>query len=100
MAMTQKYGIKFLQIVNVPTESTKPIEKYMLGDVDGDGSIKIKDATLIQKYDVDLVGLSELQLKASDVNINGRINVIDSTIIQKFLSGVETEYSVGDMMLY
>lgn len=97
---SQEYGIKFLQIVNFPTESTKPIEKYMLGDVDGDGAVKIKDATLIQKYDVDLIGFSELQLKASDVNINGRINVIDSTIIQKFLTGVEIEYSVGEMMLY
>ena len=57
----------------------------VLGDVDLDGRVNIKDATLIQQYCVDLTSLSEQQLLNADFDKDGRVSVIDATKIQEYL---------------
>lgn len=60
--------------------TTQPTE--LLGDVNGDGIVDVKDASLLQKY---VAKMSvELNLKVADVNKDGEINIKDTTIIQKF----------------
>ncbi|MGN0558363.1 MAG: dockerin type I repeat-containing protein, partial [Acutalibacteraceae bacterium] len=71
-----------------PTDPTAPTEKYILGDVDMDGKVKINDATMIQKHLASIITLTELQLKAADVTADGNVNIKDATRIQKHIAGL------------
>lgn len=55
------------------------------GDVDGDGIVTVMDATLVQKYIVNLSTLTDSQIKIADVNGDGQITVVDATVIQKIV---------------
>ncbi|MGN0501760.1 MAG: dockerin type I repeat-containing protein [Ruminococcus sp.] len=69
---------------------------YQSGDVNLDGKIDIKDASMIQKYLSSIITLSEFQKELSDVNGDGKINIIDSTQIQRILAGLSTGTSKDD----
>ena len=58
----------------------------VIGDVDGDGTVNINDATMIQKYVAELVTLTPDRLKAADTNGDGDVNINDATQIQKFIA--------------
>ncbi len=58
----------------------------ILGDVDLDGDLTVKDATLIQEYIVELKPLSDLQKKIANVNGDSDINVMDATYIQMVIA--------------
>ena len=69
-----------------PYESpTDDINQSLLSDVDSDGEINIKDATMIQKCVVGLEQLDENQSICADTNGDGTINVNDATLIQKYV---------------
>lgn len=55
----------------------------ILGDVNNDGKINIKDATLIQKHTAKATKLSKEQIKKADVNKDGKVNIKDATALQK-----------------
>lgn len=55
-----------------------------MGNVESDTVVNVKDATLIQKYCVDVETFNAVQKYFADVNLDGRINVIDATEIQKY----------------
>ena len=62
------------------------------GDVDGDGSITIADATAVQKYVIDLpTATSRFIADVADVNGDGRVSILDVTCIQKYIA----EYTTG-----
>lgn len=72
-----------------PTEPTKPVQ--IIGDVNGDGSITVLDATTLQKYISGLVSFSDEQLALADTNGDGIVTVLDATAIQKYIAGLVTE---------
>ena len=55
----------------------------LIGDVNSDGKVNIDDATLIQKYSIDLP-VDGFDVNAADVNGDGRISVLDTTCVQKY----------------
>ena len=59
----------------------------MRGDVDLNGEVNVKDATLIQKYAAKSVDLAGQALKNADADENGEVNVRDATTVQKFVAG-------------
>lgn len=59
--------------------------EYLIGDVDLDGELTVKDATLIQQYIVELKDLTDLQQKIANVNGDEEINVMDATYIQMII---------------
>ncbi len=79
-----------------------PIENGEMGDVDGDGSISINDATLILEYYAQsLAGLEarfirlkddqhgeELIFKIADINENGEIDMSDATSILRLYADI------------
>lgn len=69
----------------VPTSSS-PVGTMIYGDVNGDGTVKIQDATLIQKHSVGLESIEDKYLVLADVNADGVINVLDATMIQKYIA--------------
>ena len=68
-----------------PTQetTTTPQPEYEIGDVNKDGKINIKDATLIQKYLAKLVTFDADQLLLADANADNKVNIKDATYIQK-----------------
>ena len=65
-----------------PTTATTVTEPAgILGDVNGDGVVNVKDASAIQKYAAEMT--VELNLKLADYNKDGYVNVKDATDIQK-----------------
>ncbi|MGN1129826.1 MAG: carbohydrate-binding domain-containing protein [Ruminococcus sp.] len=68
----------------------------ILGDVSGDGTVNIRDATLIQKHLVELENISDERITAADVNGDNRITIVDATLIQKYMAGIEIDYAVNE----
>lgn len=79
------------------TEPVTPTEPSatVLGDVDGDGDVKIKDVTMIQRAAAFIVELTEAQTKAADVNADTKVNVNDATAIQRYVAGIDTGLEIG-----
>ncbi len=65
---------------------TKITGRFILGDVDGDGHVKVQDVTLIMKQNVELITLTPTQKLAADVDGDGVVTVKDATKIQKFIA--------------
>lgn len=70
-------------------------ERLISGDTNLDDSVKIQDATLIQKAAAKITTLEGNQLITADVNGDSKVNVKDATAIQKFIAKVKTPYNVG-----
>ncbi len=68
--------------------TTAPAEK-LLGDVNLDEKINIKDATAIQKHLAKLESLSAEGLEVADFKADGKLNIKDATAIQKFIAKME-----------
>ena len=69
-----------------------------LGDADGDGKVTISDATLIQRYDINAIGFSDVQCKAADVDGDGKVTIIDVTLIQRWLAGITVKYPINEFV--
>ena len=65
--------------------------KVMLGDVTGDGEVKVGDATAILRYLVDLEQFSSDQIAAADVTGDGLVKVADATKILRYLVQLSKE---------
>jgi len=60
------------------------------GDADNNGTINVKDATLVQKCIASLEEFDNFFGKdRADSDSNGIVNIKDTTIIQKFVAGIE-----------
>ncbi len=70
----------------------EPVVTYLIGDVNGDSSVDVIDATLIRKYCVLKATFDERQEYVADVNDDGRIDISDATDIQKYSVSKITEF--------
>lgn len=61
-------------------------DKFLMGDVNGDGIITIDDGTAIQKYLAEIIIFSDSQLMAANVNNDDPVTINDVTLIQKYLA--------------
>jgi alpha-amylase len=75
-------------IVTEPPTTTAPASKFEKGDVNRDGDVNIKDATMIQKYLVKLFTLDDEQKWLADFDGDGRVSIKDATKIQYKLAGM------------
>ncbi|MBR3988419.1 MAG: CotH kinase family protein [Clostridia bacterium] len=71
-------------------------KELILGDANLDGSVNVKDATLIQKAVAKLTTLEGDSFTAADVNADSKLSVQDATNIQKFAANYETPYKIGE----
>ena len=70
-----------------PTAPPTPVEKYLVGDVDGDKEISVMDATCIQRHMSKTNVLVGKTFTAADVDMNGEVTILDATYIQMYLIG-------------
>ncbi len=75
-------GFEFISVGYMEPEST------LLGDIDCDGKLTVRDATALQKYVAGMVGLNTQDKINADFNEDGKINVRDATAIQKRIAKI------------
>ena len=71
---------------DVSTQVEVTVGAPEVGDVDLDGDITIIDATLIQRFLVDLENLSDEALAQADADRDGDVSILDATAIQRYLA--------------
>ncbi len=91
------YYVKDMTADRTVTVEFAPVElPSLLGDVNCDTKVNVKDATLIQKYIAGLAEISEKGLTLADTNLDENVNVKDATAIQKHIAGMETGFPIGE----
>lgn len=70
-------------------------EGSILGDVDSDGAATVIDATLIQRYDVEMTTFSDALLNVADVDRDGEVTVIDATWIRRYEAQMTAPEGIG-----
>ena len=63
--------------------------KYILGDVNNDGTFNIADVTLLLQYLVGIVNSDAINMQAANVDANSAINVSDVTKMLRVLVELE-----------
>ncbi|MBR5722727.1 MAG: carbohydrate-binding protein [Oscillospiraceae bacterium] len=73
-------------VTTVTTVTTASVQAAKLGDVNGDGSIDLKDVTVLRRYLAG--GWNAVIIEAnSDVNKDGSIDLKDVTVLRRYLAG-------------
>lgn len=78
--------------INTDTDTDTDKSNIMLGDVTGDGQVKMNDVVMIQKAIAKLIELTDEQTLAADVNRDGKVTMADVVTIQKFIAKLITEF--------
>lgn len=60
----------------------------IMGDINQDGTINVKDMEKIQKYLLGIDRLTDIQKKAASISVSGDISVLDMEKIQKHILGI------------
>ncbi|MCH5298867.1 MAG: starch-binding protein [Ruminococcus sp.] len=81
--------LSFLLILSSAPAFARSHDSYKNGDVNMDGRLSIKDATIIQMYRIEIYPLSAEQLILADVDLDGEVDINDVTKIQKVLAELE-----------
>ena len=64
------------------------VYSYLLGDVNRDGVVDIKDVTVLRRYLAGMVAAEDIDLLAADCNCDGSVDIKDVTILRRFLAGI------------
>ncbi len=67
----------------------------LLGDANDDGSVNVKDATVIQKHLVGIAVIPDELYTVCDIDADSSITIKDATCIRKCLAGIDTSTAVG-----
>lgn len=70
-----KYGI-----------NSKPSDALLVGDVNFDGIVDTQDADLLSQFNVEMITLTDEQLRAGDIDLDGHISSKDTSEINKYLA--------------
>ncbi len=81
------HNFKFVSLGN-PPEGVDSTPMFDMGDVDGDLSITILDATKVQRHLAYLQELEELFRPYGDLDGDGELRIMDATIIQDIVAHI------------
>lgn len=70
--------------------------KTILGDVDGDGRINVRDVTQIQRFLANLTTPTEDELARAKITGGDVLCIEDATELQRFLAEYGNPYFIGD----
>ena len=94
IAVQTGYADSSVAAAEYTIRSTKPVSKMLLGDTDGDNDVTIVDATMIQRYLVNLP-TSSFFPQVSDTDGDGDITIVDATAIQRYLAQLSCPDGIG-----
>ncbi len=77
-------------LTSLGLESIEPV--VLLGDINGDGEIDLRDAALLIRHCNEAVALTEVQCKAADLNGDGKVDIKDAGLIIRYCNEAITEF--------
>ena len=93
---TENYATTVTNTLTTSEHTSAPqYKEHICGDADNDGIVKIKDATLIQKFCANLESENNINLLSADCNADTKVSVKDVTCIQKYLAKLNGYFNVG-----
>ncbi|MEE1281305.1 MAG: Ig-like domain-containing protein [Acutalibacteraceae bacterium] len=78
-------------VITVTTENgltascTVTVGKRLLGDVNDDGVINIKDVILVLQHNIDKIELNNTELEYADIDGSGIVDVVDAILLQRLI---------------
>ncbi|MBQ3264206.1 MAG: RICIN domain-containing protein [Ruminococcus sp.] len=82
---------------SVTKEFNITVASALLGDADGNGTVEITDATLIQRRLSNMVvPYPDETLMNADVDGDGDLSVLDATFIQRYIAKITTPYPISE----
>lgn len=63
--------------------------ELVVGDVNGDGNVTVRDARTLLRYIADLIGEDHINQAAADVNGDGKVNVRDARALLRQIAGLQ-----------
>ncbi len=72
----------------------------LMGDVDANGKVNVKDATQIQKSAAKIITLDETATVLADVDLNDKVNVKDATAIQKWVAKIAVDMPINCLVYF
>lgn len=84
--------LTFISIPHAGADTGKNADILLIGDVDGDNSLTIVDATVIQRRLADLRTLTELEEFLGDTDGDGVLSIVDATFIQRKLAELNVRF--------
>ena len=73
-----------LQAISPSSNPYISMKKYLVGDINNDGSINASDSLLAMQHSIQSITLTADQQKRADVNFDGAINALDSQMINQY----------------
>ena len=70
------------------TDTGKEYVLIVMGDLNGDGEMKLTDLSMIRKHYLELETLTDEYEKAADIDNNGNISLNDISLIRKMILGI------------
>ena len=64
-------------------------DKYIIGDINGDGKINIKDWNMLYRYINETIEFDENQLERADINGDGKVNIKDWNRLYNHITEVD-----------
>lgn len=68
--------------------TTQDVELYLVGDVNGDGTLNARDKKIIYNHIAFVASLEDYNLTVADVNGDGSVNARDKKILYNHIAGV------------
>ena len=84
------------KVEEILAECSDPLESMIYGDVNNDGIITVVDATIVQKYIVNMAHLDNVNQKLADVDVDAVITIKDATAVQKYIVNVDGYGKTGE----
>lgn len=75
--------------------TVEPVREFSLGDVDGDGTVMIVDATYIQRHIAGMPIPFVFDRSIADTDEDGDVTIMDATYIQRWLAGSPSNDNIG-----
>ena len=85
-----------LRLKKILAECSDPFNGMIYGDVNIDGIITVVDATIVQKYIVNMAHLDNVNQKLADVDVDAVITIKDATAVQKYIVNVDGYGKTGE----
>lgn len=74
---------------------TESSGSYILGDVNGSGTVNISDVIVLERYVADME--AEIDDRASDINADGAVNQVDVTLLERYIENVDdNSWGIGE----
>jgi len=85
---SRNYLLVVLAIFLILAVASTGSSEAMLGDVNGDGIIDVRDVVLVQRHVLGKITLTAEQLKAADINGDGLVDARDVALIMQYALGI------------